>query len=294
MAKSKLLYTNNARTTLLAPISNTDTVLTVQTVSGFPTITDSTQSFLVTLDDDVNVEIVRVYGVSGNTFTGCLRGQEGTTARAFLATSRAEHRLTAQSLNSFARLEDRLADYASIETLTNPAQLNGNSAFCTSVDSGDMPIIALNAGNKWRLLNYPDLIKVGVSGSGATTTSINLTSASGYLIDTTSRVYVIQFTSGLNVGQCRFITTIGSGSISWSTALPNIPVLTDSFELYRCASALKVPTGGGSDRIFFENDQQIWSDYSIPTGRNASSTGPVSVNSGVTVTVPVGSSWSIV
>lgn len=294
MAKSRLLYSNNARTTLMSPISNSDTVLNVQSVAGFPVPGSSIESFLATLDDGVNIEIIRIFGVSGSTFTGVLRGQEGTTPLAFISTSRVEHRLTAGSLNSFARLEDRLADYSTIETLVDPSTVNSNSCMCVSVDSGGQPIIALNAGTKWRLLNYPDVIKIGVASTGATTTSINLTSASGYLIDSTPRVYVIQFTSGANAGQCRFLTTIGSGSISWGTPLLATPGISDSYEMYRCASALKVPTGGGSDRMFFENDQQVWSDYDIPTNRNASSTGPVSVNSGVTISVPLGSSWSIV
>ena len=53
-------------------------------------------------------------------------------------------------------------------------------------------------------------------------------------------------------------------------------------------------TGGGTDRIFFENGQTVTTDYSIPASTNAGSFGPVSVNSGVTVTIPTGSSWTVV
>lgn len=45
---------------------------------------------------------------------------------------------------------------------------------------------------------------------------------------------------------------------------------------------------------FFENDQTIAADYTITTGRNAVSAGPVTINSGVTVTVPSGSAWVVV
>ena len=42
-------------------------------------------------------------------------------------------------------------------------------------------------------------------------------------------------------------------------------------------------TGGGSDEIFIENGQVVTQDYTIPSDRNAMSTGPITVNATVTV-----------
>lgn len=42
-----------------------------------------------------------------------------------------------------------------------------------------------------------------------------------------------------------------------------------------------------------ENTAVISSNYSITTGTNAHSVGPVVIQFGVTVTIPVGSVWSI-
>lgn len=53
-------------------------------------------------------------------------------------------------------------------------------------------------------------------------------------------------------------------------------------------------TGGGSDQIFIENGKTVNSNYTITTDFNAGTFGPVSVASGVTVTIPTGSVWSIV
>lgn len=53
-------------------------------------------------------------------------------------------------------------------------------------------------------------------------------------------------------------------------------------------------TGGGTDQIFYLNGQTVTTSYSIPSGQNAGTFGPVTVNSGATVTVPSGSTWSIV
>jgi hypothetical protein len=52
--------------------------------------------------------------------------------------------------------------------------------------------------------------------------------------------------------------------------------------------------GGGNDQIFFQNDLAVTADYTITTNNNAMTAGPISVNNGVTVTVPDGSTWTIV
>jgi hypothetical protein len=53
-------------------------------------------------------------------------------------------------------------------------------------------------------------------------------------------------------------------------------------------------TGGGSDDIFIENGQTVTTNYTLSTGKNALSAGPISIASGVTVTVPSGQVWTIV
>jgi len=53
-------------------------------------------------------------------------------------------------------------------------------------------------------------------------------------------------------------------------------------------------TGGGSDEIFYENDQAVTTNYSISASHNAMSAGPITVNNGITVTVPSGVRWVVV
>jgi hypothetical protein len=53
-------------------------------------------------------------------------------------------------------------------------------------------------------------------------------------------------------------------------------------------------TGGGSDQIFNLNGQNVTTSYSIPNGKNASSAGPITIDTGATVTIPTGSVWVIV
>ena len=52
-------------------------------------------------------------------------------------------------------------------------------------------------------------------------------------------------------------------------------------------------TGGGGDQVFVENGQIVNTTYSIPASKNASSVGPITVSSGVTVTVPSGRRWVV-
>ena len=67
----------------------------------------------------------------------------------------------------------------------------------------------------------------------------------------------------------------GSGNLSWGAA---------------GAGAV----GGGNDEIFWENSQAITADYAITNAKNAGTFGPVTINSGVTVTVGVGETWTVV
>jgi len=53
-------------------------------------------------------------------------------------------------------------------------------------------------------------------------------------------------------------------------------------------------TGGGTNQVFWENDQTITTSYAITNGKNAGSFGPITINSGVTVTVGSGETWSVV
>ena len=53
-------------------------------------------------------------------------------------------------------------------------------------------------------------------------------------------------------------------------------------------------SAGAIDDIFYENSTTVSSDYTITSGKNAVSAGPVTIASGVTVTVPSGSRWAVV
>ena len=80
-----------------------------------------------------------------------------------------------------------------------------------------------------------------------------------------------------------------SGMIRYNTT-------TSSFEGYGSAWGAigGGATGGGTDGWALEHDNTVTTSYTISTGKNVVSAGPLTINSGATVTVPSGSTWVIV
>jgi hypothetical protein len=92
--------------------------------------------------------------------------------------------------------------------------------------------------------------------------------------------------------------TTGQRDGSPDTGFFRYNVTTASAEIYDGSAWGEVgggggATGGGNDQVFYENGQTITTSYSITADTNAMSTGPLTVNSGVSVTVPSGSRWVV-
>jgi hypothetical protein len=71
----------------------------------------------------------------------------------------------------------------------------------------------------------------------------------------------------------------------------------NQFEGYNGTSWASVgggATGAGGDQWALEHDNTITTSYTITSGKNVITAGPMTINSGVTVTVPTGSNWVIV
>jgi hypothetical protein len=101
-------FANGAATTLSSPALSTDTVLNVVATTNFPTLGAGDWVYLTLATPttpETAREIVKVTSWTGTAVT-CVRGQDGTTAQAWAAASRAELRSVAQMLrdmtNSFA------------------------------------------------------------------------------------------------------------------------------------------------------------------------------------------------
>lgn len=158
-------------------------------------------------------------------------------------------------------------------------------------------------GTAWQLLN--------VETDGI---SKNIIDAKGDLIVGTASDTVARLGVGTN-GQVLTASSGATSGLTWSTingssyqsASPTGPttgqlwVDSDDNLIYVYSGSAWInaggsggATGGGSNKVFYENDITVTTDYTITTNKNAMSAGPVTINSGVTVTVPSGSVWSIV
>lgn len=60
------------------------------------------------------------------------------------------------------------------------------------------------------------------------------------------------------------------------------------------APSWTTPSASAAEGIFWENNQTVTADYTVTAGKNAGTFGPITINSGVTVTVPSNSTWTIV
>lgn len=68
---------------------------------------------------------------------------------------------------------------------------------------------------------------------------------------------------------------------------------TGQFEGYNGTIWTAVGGGNATNTGLWENSQDITTDYSITIGNNAMSAGPITIDAGVTVTVPTGSRWIV-
>ena len=126
-------------------------------------------------------------------------------------------------------------------------------------------------------------LAVGSGGTGATSLTAN-----GVLIGNgTSAVTAVDMST-----KGSLLAGDGSGNPSTLGVGTNDFVLTaDSSEatgLKWAAAAAAGATGAGGDQVFVENERVVTTSYTLSTNKSAMCVGPLTLNSGVTVTIPSG------
>jgi len=138
-----------------------------------------------------------------------------------------------------------------------------------------------------------------ITGSGISSTStINVTAIAGIITATTLSV------TGNITGDVAFSTTtqikIPTGTTAERPGSPAAGMIrynteNAQFEGYATAwGGFGGASGASGNAVFYENDTSVTANYTITSGKNAMSAGPVTIDSGVVVTVPSGSVWTVV
>jgi hypothetical protein len=198
---------------------------------------------------------------------------------------------------------------SSTDTLTNKSGSNSqwtNDAGYITASSTDT--LTNKSGNisQWTndsaYLTGNQTITLSGDASGSGTTAITVTVADD------SHNHIISNVDGLQTaldGKVPQTASTGSAEIPAGTTLerdgtPSAGYLrfntTDtSFEGYDGSAWGAIGGGGGASAggAIYENADDITSDYTITSGKNGFSVGPMTIASGVTVTVPSGQRWLI-
>jgi len=144
------LFTNNAATGLVSPITSSATTLTVNGGSGtlFPNPTGGNY-FMITLisSSSGNMEIVQCTARSGDTFT-IVRAQEGTTAQAFAIGDSVQLRITAGSLQTFANpvVVNSVAAGTGIGVSSSTGNVTISNTGVTNINAGSGISVSANTG----------------------------------------------------------------------------------------------------------------------------------------------------
>ena len=250
----------------------------------------------------------RFVNTAGDTMTGNLI-LDGSTARIydtdsyplvqvnaskayFGSTSRATTTLASSSTithtrgsNTYQIFTDNYHPYADKWTTSRTLSLSGDASGSVSWDGSSNATLSVTVANDSHThSNYlrSDASDTFTTLTGTTLTTTNLTIGSSAKINFQNNDS-ISYNDGDGIGAFSFNADAGTA---------NAKVKAGSF--HGDGSSLTGIASGANDDIFWENGQNVTTNYTITNGKNAMSAGPITINSGVTVTVGDGETWTVV
>jgi hypothetical protein len=293
----------NAITTVSANNSN---VTTVAGISANVTTVAGISSDVTTVAADgtdigtVSTNIANVNSVAGN-----------ATNINNVAGNASNINTVAGSISNVNTVSSNITD---VNSFANIYRI-GSADPTTSLDEGDLFYnstdnnLKFYDGSAWNTISADTDVKTKVSSNDTTAGFLN-----GKLVASTNITFTENNDGGnetLGIAVNPGTTLVQKSSDTGSAYLPvggtgardGSPTAgylrfnsdTTSFEGYN-GSAWGAIGGGGNtvSEGLFEHANTISANYSITSGNNAMSGGPITINSGISVTVPSGSTWTIV
>lgn len=173
-----------------------------------------------------------------------------------------------------------ISDYSSITTAAGEASASATSAATSASNASASASSSTTSAIESATSATASAASATSSSTSATaSTASSVASAASASSASTSATSAASASAAASTSATAAATSATSASTSASAA----------------SATLAIAIGGaGGDRVFIQNGNTVNNSYTIPTGYNAGTFGPVTVASGVTVTVPTGSVWTIV
>ena len=197
---------------------------------------------------------------------------------------------------------------------TATGTINAPTFNATSVTNGGFQGIdadtALIPSFTWTSDQNTGMWHLGADQIGFTTAGVNRLSLTTTALTSTLGITAPTFTGALS-GNATTATTLqtartialagdvtGSVSFNGSANATITAVVVDDSHNHIIANVdglqAALDSKGAVNDIFYTNAQVITTSYTLGTGRNAMTAGPVTINAGITVTIPSGTRWVVV
>tara|TARA_R110002153_G_scaffold153938_1_gene305947 strand:- start:15 stop:1820 length:1806 start_codon:yes stop_codon:yes gene_type:complete len=232
--------------------------------------------FLTLTDNDVANEYTSIQNASGGTYIDSRNG----TANGLIAFRGRGNNI----LDEYARFDENGNFGIGTPYPDTKLHIDGGSLLVDAYNVGEDAGIFLREG--FLTIDQPSITVWDKDNGGASPDGISINGNDGIRFRENGGE-VARFDDG----------NFGIGNTSPATALDVTGTVTatafagDGSALTGIAAGAG---GGGSDEIFWENGQNVTSNYTITNGKNAMSAGPITINSGVTVTVGAGETWTVI
>ena len=235
-----------------------------------------------------SIAIGTATNLAGGT-AGATPYQTGAGATTFLSLGTTNHVLTAGASAPQYVAQSTL----SVGSATTATNLAGGTANGVPYQTGAGATTFLAAPTVTGSAILWDGTNIGWGLGPAATTATNLSGGGSYTVVYQSSTGVTAYLTNGTTGQV--LTAATGGAPTWTTidALPSQTGNAGKYLSTDGSVASWEDTGASAEGVIWENSLVIASNYTLTTNKNGMSVGPITINSGVVVTVPSGQRWVV-